>query len=50
MMPFGLKNESTTYQQAMTLIFHGYIHEILEGYVDEILAKSLTRQYNVNIL
>jgi hypothetical protein len=37
-MPFILKNASATYQCAMTLIFHDYIHKILEDYAD-ILEK-----------
>jgi hypothetical protein len=41
MMPFLLKNVGTTYQRAMTLIFHDYIHKILEDCVDDILSKSL---------
>lgn len=42
-MPFELKNVGATYQRAMKLIFHDYIHKILEDlYVDDILAKSLT--------
>ena len=43
MMPFGLKNPGGTYQHAMTLIFHDYIHKNLEDYVDNILAKSIQR-------
>lgn len=43
-MPFGLKNVGATYQRAMALIFHDFIHNILEDYVDDILEKSITRQ------
>ena len=50
MMPFGLKNAGATYQCAMTLIFHDYIHKILEAYVDDILAKSTQRKNHVAIL
>lgn len=50
MMPFGLKNARSTYQLAMTLIFHDYIHKILEDYVDDILEKSIQREYHVTIL
>lgn len=35
MMPFGLKNVGATYQRAMTLIFHDYMHKILEDYIDD---------------
>lgn len=41
MMSFGLKNTGTTYQWAMTVIFHDLIHKNLEDYVDDILIKSL---------
>ena len=33
-MPFGLKNAGTTYQCAMTTIFHDLVHVIMEDYVD----------------
>lgn len=49
-MPFGLKNVRATYQQAMTLIFHNFIHKILEDYVDEILVKSLVQGTHVENL
>lgn len=41
MMCFRLKNIGTTYQCDTTLIFHDYMHKILEDYVDDILALSL---------
>jgi hypothetical protein len=44
MMLVRLKNVSPTYQRAMTLIFHDYIHKILEYYVDDILVKEIERQ------
>ena len=37
-MSFGLKNASTTYQCAMTTIFHDLLHVIMEDYVDDILV------------
>lgn len=39
-MPFGLKNACTTYQRAMTAIFHDIIHRIVEVYVDDLVVKS----------
>ena len=39
-MPFGLKNVGATYQRAMTYIFHDYMHDIVEDYVDDLLARS----------
>lgn len=50
MMPFGLKNIGKKYERNMTLIFHDYVCKVLEDYVDDIIAKSLTWQDNVNIL
>ncbi|GLJ23982.1 hypothetical protein SUGI_0456270 [Cryptomeria japonica] len=50
MMPFGLKNAGATYQRAMTLIFHDYMHKILEDYVDDILAKSFLCMDHVKVL
>jgi hypothetical protein len=50
MIPFRLKNVGATYQRAMTLIFHDYIHKNLEDYLDDILAKSLNRQDNVKVI
>jgi hypothetical protein len=41
-MPFGLNNPCTTYQRGMKLIFRDYIDKILEDYIGDILAKSLT--------
>jgi len=38
-IPFFLKNTGATYQQEMTYIFHNYMHDIMEDYVDDILAK-----------
>ncbi|GLJ30588.1 hypothetical protein SUGI_0605680 [Cryptomeria japonica] len=49
-MPFGLKNARATYQRAMTTIFHDMMHTIMEDYVDDLLAKSLTREGHLEIL
>lgn len=49
-MPFGLKNAGATYQSDMTTIFHDMMHKFMEDYVDDILAKSHTRQEHLNIL
>jgi hypothetical protein len=38
-MPFGLKNISSTFQQAMTYVFHDLSHIIL-AYLDELIAQS----------
>ena len=49
-MPFGLKNAGATYQQAMTVIFHDMIHDIMEDYIDDILGNSKTREDHPIIL
>ena len=49
-MPFGLKNARATYQRAMTTIFHDMMHTFMEDYVDDILAKSHTREGHLEIL
>ena len=42
-MPFGLKNSSTTYQRATTKLFHDMMHKDIEVYVDDIIVKSRDR-------
>jgi hypothetical protein len=49
-MPFGLKNAGATYQRAMTTIFHDMMHTFMEDYVDDLLAKSYTRERHLEIL
>ena len=49
-MPFGLKNIGVTYQRTMTAIFHDMMHQELENYVDDIVAKSKKREEHVRIL
>lgn len=39
-MPFGLRNVGSTYQLALTAIFHVVLHDHLEDYVDDIVIKS----------
>ena len=39
-MPFGLKIAGTTYQRAMTILFHDLMHQEVEVYVDDMIAKS----------
>lgn len=40
----------TTYQRAMTLIFHDMIHKIVKDYVDDILANSKKRSEHIEVL
>ena len=49
-MPFGLKNVGTTYQRAMTTIFHDMMYQELEDYVDDIVVKSRRREEHFHVL
>jgi hypothetical protein len=39
-MTFGLKNDGTTYQRAINLIFHDLLGIILEVYIDDVVVKT----------
>jgi len=43
-MPFGLKNVRATYQRAMILIFHDFLHNLIECYVDDLVVKTKDRE------
>ena len=43
-MPFGLKNDETTYQRAMVTLFHDMMRKEIEVYVDDMIAKSRERE------
>jgi hypothetical protein len=49
-MPFGLKNAGSTYQRAMTTLFHDMMHKEIEVYVDDMIAKSRTEVEHVEHL
>jgi len=49
-MPFGLRNASATYQISMVNMFHDMIHDSVEVYVDDILAKSITKNDHISDL
>ena len=49
-MPFGLKNASTTYQHAATTLLHDLIHKKVEIYVDDIIVKSKDREGHIPAL
>ncbi|XP_058216758.1 uncharacterized protein LOC131327628, partial [Rhododendron vialii] len=49
-MPFGLKNAGPTYQRAATTILHDMMHKEVEVYVDDMIAKSKTREGHVPVL
>lgn len=43
-MPFGLKNVRATYQRMVNRMFHDFIGESMEVYVDDMLVKSTREQ------
>lgn len=49
-IPFSLKNIGSTYQWVMMYIFHDYMHDIVEDYVDDVLAKSKTQEDHPKVL
>lgn len=49
-IPFGLKNTGATYQRAMTYIFHDYMYDIIEDYIDDVLVKSKTWEDHLKVL
>ncbi|KAI5335629.1 hypothetical protein L3X38_025762 [Prunus dulcis] len=49
-MPFGLKNAGATYQRLVNKIFAGYIGNIMEVYIDDMLVKSRTAEEHLQNL
>ena len=43
-MSFGLKNAGATYQRAMVALFHDMMHKEIEVYMDDMIAKSRTKE------
>ena len=43
-MPFTLKNASTTYQRMATTLLHDMMHKEVEVYMDDMIVKSKTRE------
>ena len=39
-MPFGLKNAGAIYQRAMNSMFHDFIEDFMQIYIDDIVVKS----------
>jgi len=39
-MPFGLKNVGATFQRAMNSMFHDFIEDFMQVYIDDIVVKS----------
>lgn len=46
-MPFGLKNVEEMYQRVMVTLFHDMIHKEIEVYVDDMIAKSQTKEDHI---
>ncbi|KAL6332976.1 hypothetical protein AAG906_019991 [Vitis piasezkii] len=49
-MPFGLKNAGATYQRAMQKIFDDMLHKNVECYVDDLVVKSIKKEYHLQDL
>ena len=49
-MSFGLKNAGATYQRAMVALFHDMIHHEIEVYVDDMIARSQTKEEHLDHL
>ncbi|KAL1337299.1 hypothetical protein AAHE18_10G129500 [Arachis hypogaea] len=49
-MPFGLKNVGATYQRAMNKIFHDFIENFMEIYVDDVVVKSNVKKEHLENL
>ena len=43
-MPFGLKNADATYQRMATALLHDIMHNEVEVYADDMIAKSKERE------
>ena len=43
-MSFGLKNVGATHQRTMVALFHDIMHKKIEVYVDDMIAKSRTKE------
>ena len=42
-MPFGLKNDGSTYQKCVHIVLEGQISHNVEAYIDDIVVKSKSR-------
>ena len=45
-----VENNGATYQRAMVALFHDMIHHEIEGYVDDMIARSQTEEENLDHL
>ena len=49
-MPLGLKNAGATYQCAMVALFHDMIHHEIEVYINDMIARSQTKEEHLGHL
>jgi len=49
-MSFGLKNAGTTYQRAMNSMFHDFIEDFMQVYIDDIIIKSSSEDKHLDHL
>jgi len=49
-MPFILKNVGATYQRMVDKVFKHQLGRIIEGYVDDMLVKSMTFEQHLQDL
>ena len=46
-MSFGLKNARATYQMAMVALFHDMMNKEIKVYVDDVIAKSNSKEEHI---
>ena len=49
-MPFGLKNVGATYQRVMNSMFHDFIEDFMQVYIDDIVIKSNSKPTHLEYL
>lgn len=49
-MPFGLKNVGATHHRAMNLMFHDFIENFMQVYIDDIVVKSSSEERHLEHL
>ena len=49
-MPFSLKDIGATYQREVNFIFHDFIVNFMQIYIDDIVVKSVSGKSHINHL
>ena len=49
-MPFSLKNARATYQREMNSMFHDFIEDFMQVYIDDIVIKSNSKSTHLQHL